>query len=69
MGVDINTYRCRVGVFFLHHGAGVLMMPLRVDFSLLVKIIGSLSFVKLLLVMAGIEQNPGPTGWLYTHTF
>lgn len=60
MGVDIGTYRSRIGAFRHGHGNDVVLVKLHVNYNEGVKTIGAVAFVGLLLIMAGIEANPGP---------
>jgi hypothetical protein len=63
MGVDIGTYRGRIGSF--NHRLKLVVNDRdksRVNFDCALKCIGSVVFVGLLLVLAGVEQNPGPFG-------
>ncbi|XP_053388838.1 uncharacterized protein LOC128551908 [Mercenaria mercenaria] len=61
MGVDIQTYRAKIGTFRHSSGADVVTLVLVVNFSQGLKAIGSVLFIGILLMMAGIESNPGPT--------
>ena len=60
MGVDIGTYRSRIGTF--HHGSGydVVLLNLCLNYTGGIKIVGAVTFIGMLLLMAGIESNPGP---------
>jgi hypothetical protein len=63
MGVDIETYRGRIGSF--NHRLKLAVNArdkTSVNCDCALKCIGSVVFVGLLLVLAGIEQNPGPIG-------
>ncbi|XP_053390568.1 interferon-induced very large GTPase 1-like [Mercenaria mercenaria] len=60
MGVDIATYRGRIGTFSHNFGLDVITVECIVNFSQLMKGIGSVAFIGILLIIAGIEQNPGP---------
>ncbi|XP_060589281.1 uncharacterized protein LOC132744550, partial [Ruditapes philippinarum] len=63
MGVDIGTYRGRIGSF--NHRLKLVVNDRdksSVNFDCALKCIGSVVFVGLLLVLAGVEQNPGPFG-------
>ncbi|XP_045168672.2 interferon-induced very large GTPase 1-like isoform X2 [Mercenaria mercenaria] len=60
MGVDIETYRGRIGTFKFAFGTDVVTVERLINFSQCLKTVGSLAFIGLLLVMAGIESNPGP---------
>ncbi|XP_045168390.2 interferon-induced very large GTPase 1-like isoform X2 [Mercenaria mercenaria] len=60
MGVDIETYRGRIGTFKFAFGTDVITVECLINFSHGLKTVGSLAFIGLLLVMAGIESNPGP---------
>ncbi|XP_053373692.1 interferon-induced very large GTPase 1-like isoform X1 [Mercenaria mercenaria] len=62
MGVDINTYRGRIGSFSYQLGLDVVTITFVLNFSRVLKCIGSVVFIGLLLIIAGIEQNPGPNG-------
>ncbi|XP_052766232.1 interferon-induced very large GTPase 1-like [Mya arenaria] len=60
MGVDIQTYRCRIGSF--GSIAGRLSKVSRCSaLGNIIFIAGALSFIGMLLFMEGIELNPGPT--------
>ncbi|XP_053403098.1 uncharacterized protein LOC123554339 [Mercenaria mercenaria] len=61
MGVDIETYRGRIGTFKFASGVDVIILQCTLNFSGCLKAVGSLVFIGILLFMAGIEQNPGPT--------
>ncbi|XP_053388849.1 uncharacterized protein LOC128551919, partial [Mercenaria mercenaria] len=61
MGVDIQTYRAKIGTFRHSCGIDVVTFVLVVNFSYGLKAVGSLLFIGVLLMMAGIEPNPGPT--------
>ncbi|XP_053390073.1 uncharacterized protein LOC128552998 [Mercenaria mercenaria] len=60
MGVDIQTYRAKIGTFRHSCGVDVVTLVLVVNFSHGLKAVGSVLFIGLLLMMAGIEPNPGP---------
>ncbi|XP_052769636.1 interferon-induced very large GTPase 1-like isoform X1 [Mya arenaria] len=62
MGVDLQTYRGRIGSFNSAgiHNASVKGSSVLGDIFLMSLMTGSLSFIGLLLFMAGIEINPGP---------
>jgi hypothetical protein len=60
MGVDLTTYRARIGTFRHSVGVDVLTIVCCVNFTGGLKTIGSVLFIELLLIIAGIEQNPGP---------
>lgn len=60
MGVDLQTYRCRIGSFRFNTGVDVATLYVFINFSGSFRTIGSLVFIGLLLLMAGIESNPGP---------
>ncbi|XP_060580808.1 interferon-induced very large GTPase 1-like [Ruditapes philippinarum] len=60
MGVDLQTYRGRIGTFKCTFSKDVVKSQCHIYFSDSIKCIGSFIFVGLLLVMAGIESNPGP---------
>ena len=64
MGVDIDTYRGRIGSF-----NRCLQLHVRTNdnnatanSTCALKCIGAAAFIGLLLIIAGIEQNPGPVG-------
>ncbi|XP_053398425.1 uncharacterized protein LOC123556853 isoform X2 [Mercenaria mercenaria] len=61
MGVDTETYRGRIGIFKFASGVDVIILQCTLNFSGCLKAVGSLVFIGILLFMAGIEQNPGPT--------
>lgn len=60
MGVDIDTYRGRIGTFKFALGADVVMLECIINFSYGLKSVCAVTFIGLLLLMAGIEPNPGP---------
>ena len=60
MGVDIGTYRCRIGTFRHGPGIDVILLKLCVNYGSGIKTIGAVSFIGLMLIMAGVEMNPGP---------
>jgi hypothetical protein len=60
MGVDIQTYRGRIGCFSRNFGTDVLTFQYIVNFTRGLKTIGAVVFIGILLLLAGIEQNPGP---------
>ncbi|XP_060581706.1 uncharacterized protein LOC132738255 [Ruditapes philippinarum] len=60
MGVDIQTYRGRIGCFSRNLGTDVITVQYIVDFTRGLKTIGTVVFIGILLLLAGIEQNPGP---------
>ncbi|XP_052783616.1 interferon-induced very large GTPase 1-like isoform X2 [Mya arenaria] len=60
MGVDIETYRGRIGCFKGSIGCDVVTIPCNVNFSSGMKTIGAVVFIGLLLIIGGIEPNPGP---------
>lgn len=62
MGVDIQTYRCRIGTYRHSVGVDVVMVECIVNFSQGLKTVGCVAFIGMLLIMSGIEANPGPTG-------
>ncbi|KAL4217607.1 hypothetical protein ACF0H5_022349 [Mactra antiquata] len=55
MGIDIDSYRCRIGCFIRYRGGGGIVSIN--DSSVTIQ---TLLFIRLLLVIAGIERNPGP---------
>ncbi|KAL4217590.1 hypothetical protein ACF0H5_022332 [Mactra antiquata] len=55
MGIDIDSYRCRIGCFIRYRGGGGIVSIN--DSSVTIQ---TLWFIRLLLVIAGIERNPGP---------
>ncbi|WAR06942.1 TRPM3-like protein, partial [Mya arenaria] len=60
MGVDIETYRGRIGGFKGSIGCDVVTVPCNVNFSSGMNAFGAVVFIGLLLIMGGIEPNPGP---------
>jgi hypothetical protein len=60
MGVDIQTYRARIGTYSNSRGGDVVTVAKQVNIRDGIKTIGCLIFIGILLVMAGIELNPGP---------
>ena len=60
MGVDIETYRGRIGTFRLSLGVNVVTNVCLITLSGCFKVIGSVLFIGLLLLLSGIEPNPGP---------
>jgi hypothetical protein len=57
MGVDIQTYRARIGTYNHSQGSDVTTVQnFRDDF----KTVGCVLFIGILLIIAGIEINPGP---------
>lgn len=60
MGVDIGTYRSRIGHFRQGYGLQVVQILVTCNFTGSLKMIGSVVFIGTLLLMAGIEPNPGP---------
>ncbi|XP_060577569.1 uncharacterized protein LOC132734741 [Ruditapes philippinarum] len=60
MGVDIQTYRGRIGCFNRNLGTDVLTTIYIAEFTRGLKTIGAVVFIGILLLLAGIEQNPGP---------
>ncbi|KAJ8311500.1 hypothetical protein KUTeg_010855 [Tegillarca granosa] len=60
MGVDIGTYRCRIGQCWQRNGTQVVQITITCNFTGSLKMIGSVIFIGTLLIMAGIEPNPGP---------
>ncbi|XP_060588547.1 interferon-induced very large GTPase 1-like, partial [Ruditapes philippinarum] len=60
MGVDIQTYRCRIGTFRSLQGFDVKTLSCCVNYSRGLKIVGSVAFIGILLLIAGVESNPGP---------
>ncbi|XP_060601285.1 uncharacterized protein LOC132754645 [Ruditapes philippinarum] len=60
MGVDIQTYRGRIGGFSRNFGTDVITVQYIVNFTRGLKTIGTVVFIGILLLLAGIEQNPGP---------
>ncbi|KAL4217935.1 hypothetical protein ACF0H5_022674 [Mactra antiquata] len=59
MGVDIASYRCRIGCF-IHSRGGDGIVTIIVDEDGMVHIAGQVWFIAMLLVMYGVERNPGP---------
>lgn len=60
MGVDLQTYRAKIGTFRHSVGTDVLTIVCYVNFSGGLKSVGSVVFIGILLLIAGIESNPGP---------
>ncbi|XP_052799968.1 uncharacterized protein LOC128231335 isoform X1 [Mya arenaria] len=60
MGVDIQTYRVRIGTNKFANGTDVVLLQRCVNFSAGLKAVGAVTFIVMLLLMAGIEPNPGP---------
>jgi hypothetical protein len=60
MGVDIQTYRCRIGTFKSLQGFDVKTLTFCLNYSRGLKIVGSVAFIGILLLIAGVESNPGP---------
>ncbi|WAQ95627.1 URGCP-like protein, partial [Mya arenaria] len=60
MGVDICTYRARIGTFSGSIGVGVTHEECLVNLTFGLKTVGAVIFIGMLLVMGGVEQNPGP---------
>ncbi|WAQ95181.1 hypothetical protein MAR_027871 [Mya arenaria] len=60
MGVDISTYRARIGTFSGSTGVGVTHEECLVNFTFGLKTVGAVMFIGMLLIMGGVEQNPGP---------
>ncbi|XP_053373896.1 uncharacterized protein LOC123531378 isoform X2 [Mercenaria mercenaria] len=60
MGVDIDTYRGRIGTFKFAYGNDVVTIVCVINLSGGIKVIGSVLFIGLLLLISGIESNPGP---------
>lgn len=60
MGVDIQTYRGRIGCFSRNFGTYVIIVQYTVNCTRGIKTIGAVVFIGILLLLAGIEQNPGP---------
>lgn len=60
MGVDIQTYRSRIGTYKTCCGVGVVVFYPFVNFKKCFETIGTVLFIGMLLIMAGIEINPGP---------
>lgn len=61
MGVDIETYRGRIGTYKHTIGLAVVVVECIVNLSKGFKTVGAVVFIGMLLIMAGIEINPGPT--------
>ncbi|XP_060573685.1 interferon-induced very large GTPase 1-like [Ruditapes philippinarum] len=57
MGVDIQTYRARIGTYSHFRGSDVTTVP---NISDELKTVGCVLFIGILLMIAGIELNPGP---------
>ncbi|XP_060586869.1 interferon-induced very large GTPase 1-like [Ruditapes philippinarum] len=60
MGVDIQTYRFRIGTFKSVQGLDVKTLTCSANYSRGLKIVGSVAFIGILLLIAGVESNPGP---------
>lgn len=60
MGVDLATYRATIGTFRHSVGVDVVTVECYVNFTAALKTIGSVLFIGILLMIAGIEPNPGP---------
>ncbi|XP_060588512.1 up-regulator of cell proliferation-like [Ruditapes philippinarum] len=60
MGIDIETYRGRIGTFRFSSGVDVVTIVCLVNLSGGIKVIGTVLFIGLLLLLSGIEPNPGP---------
>ncbi|XP_053391786.1 uncharacterized protein LOC128554541 [Mercenaria mercenaria] len=61
MGVDIETYRGRIGRFRHSQGLDVVTIVCTINFHRGMRAIGTVVFIGVLLLIAGIESNPGPT--------
>ncbi|XP_060558653.1 uncharacterized protein LOC132718957 [Ruditapes philippinarum] len=57
MGVDIQTYRARIGTYSHSQGSDVKTIP---NICGEFKTVGCVIFIGILLIVAGIELNPGP---------
>ncbi|XP_053374008.1 uncharacterized protein LOC123530892 [Mercenaria mercenaria] len=68
MGVDIDTYRGRIGTFKHSCGQDVVTIVCVINFSRGLKYVGAVLFIGILLLIAGIEANPGP-GKLLSYLF
>jgi hypothetical protein len=66
MGVDIQTYRGRIGCFSRNFGTDVIIVQFTVNCTRGIKTIGAVVFIGILLLLAGIEQNPGPISGKYS---
>ncbi|XP_053403314.1 uncharacterized protein LOC128558366 [Mercenaria mercenaria] len=60
MGVDLETYRGRIGTHKHLCGQDVITVTCIISFSSGLKRIGAVLFIGVLLLKAGIESNPGP---------
>ncbi|WAR20508.1 hypothetical protein MAR_002346, partial [Mya arenaria] len=62
MGVDLQTYRSRIGTFGRSDKQLVVRDVKHTDGGVggLAKLIGAVSFIGCLLLIAGVEPNPGP---------
>ncbi|XP_053388865.1 uncharacterized protein LOC128551932 [Mercenaria mercenaria] len=69
MGVDLETYRGRIGTYRHSCGQDVITVTCVINFSNGLKTIGAVLFIGVLLLIAGIESNPGPGGILSSYFF
>ncbi|XP_052797596.1 uncharacterized protein LOC128229814 isoform X1 [Mya arenaria] len=60
MGVDIQSYPVRIGTNIFAHGTDVVLLQCCVIISAGLNAVGAITFIVMLLLMAGIEPNPGP---------
>ena len=59
MGIDLQLYRLRIGLYSSCWRALFQGMPMKITFF---KYFGKLFiFICLMLIIAGVEPNPGPT--------
>lgn len=61
MGLDLQTYRGRIGTFAASHFSQTLSVGVLVNFYGALRTLGAVLFIGLLLIMSGVETNPGPT--------
>ena len=62
MGVDLQTYRARIGNYANSKTCIVISNTTAVNLNDGLKNVGCFLFIGILLIMAGIEPNPGPNG-------
>ena len=60
MGVDIQTYRARIGTYVHAKTGFVIKNTAAENLGDGLKTVGCFLFIGILLIMAGIESNPGP---------
>ncbi|XP_060593824.1 uncharacterized protein LOC132748269 [Ruditapes philippinarum] len=69
MGVDIQTYRARIGSYRHYRCSGAIDscrsfrgIDVAIKVSNDLKTVGCVFFIGVLLILAGVEPNPGPRG-------